>query len=74
MRISALYSDWMLRRSHERQFDFVSRAGFKIEKSREMSRLEKINEIFLEYSQRIEQTKEYAREMISYSARLESFR
>lgn len=38
-----------------------------------MSRLEKINEIFLEYSQRIEETKEYAREMISYSARLESF-
>lgn len=39
-----------------------------------MSRLEKINQIFLEYSQRIEETKEYAREMISYSARLESFR
>ena len=56
------------------EFDFVSRAGFQIEISREMSRLEKINEIFLEYSQRIEETKEYAREMISYSARLESFR
>ena len=56
------------------EFAFVSRAGFEIKSERGMNTLEKINELFLEYSERIEKTKEYAREMISYSARLASFR
>ena len=37
-------------------------------------RLEKVNEIFLEYSRRIEDFKKYAREMVCYEARLASFK